>query len=184
MNLSLSDHHSAFTPYCLDRLQKSGISSVQQFLRAKNDRLEKVTGLPLRLLDEMRTSILKRLGVSMIIWPVSYHHLIIKTFQASSVDLSSISGKQYATGIPLLDDLMDGGLSSGSINEFIGFTSCGKTYLTQSICLQLIKGHDHLNALIISNSSQEGVSGSLRSILERQSLDNDVITYHIILLSN
>lgn len=91
------------------------------------------------------------------------------------MDLSSVSGKQYPTGISLLDDLLSGGLSSGSINEFIGFTSSGKTYLTQSICLQLIKRHDHFNALVISNSSQEGVSGSLRSILECQHLDNDVI---------
>lgn len=177
MDLPLSDHHRVFTPFILERLQKAGITNAQQFLQSRNDRLSQISGLPLRILTQVREAILKRLVVSVLRCTLPLFTLIpITFFQDSSVDLSKSTLERpqakYPTGIVLLDDLLHGGFEGGSINEFIGFTSCGKTYLTQSICLRLLYGHDQLNALIITNSP--AVSGSLRSILECQNIDSDV----------
>uniref|UniRef100_A0A6P7GCX5 DNA repair protein RAD51 homolog 4-like n=1 Tax=Diabrotica virgifera virgifera TaxID=50390 RepID=A0A6P7GCX5_DIAVI len=116
-----SSLHDNLSCNILKLLNEAEISTVIQFLNSESKKIEKVTGLTLREVLDIRKKLLKL--YSKPISAYDCYQNIISNFAL------------IPTGIERLDILLEGGLFTGNIYEICGLPASGKTLF----CLTVLK---------------------------------------------
>lgn len=109
-----------FTEEVVKKLQHKRISTNMVFMDTNSELLAKITGLPFRQILTMKDSILAKFA-SKIRTGDKFYAEILR------------DGAIVPTGISKLDNLLNGGLYTGSMYELCGLSSCGKSQICMTV---------------------------------------------------
>ncbi|BES95597.1 Rad51 [Nesidiocoris tenuis] len=115
-------------PQLVDTLAKHKIFLVHDFYLSDTDKLSKITGLHPKAILKLKTELASHLPRP------------INAYEEYSLQLTE--GSIIKTSIPGLDEILGGGLRTGSLLELCGTSGCGKTQICLNLAINIVAQHN------------------------------------------